>query len=113
MMIRNIDKIGTKDYLLGYESLVGKYYKQDSPFEEFFDSDLKKEVSKRKDKRADVKEKIRQEVEKDYEIPDTKRAEALLNAKAISGYQNDEVTIEGVPEINRSNYDENENLIEK
>jgi len=112
MMIRNIDKIGTKDYLLGYESLVGKYYKQDSPFEEFFDSDLKRELSKRRAKRADVKEEIRKEVEKFYDIPDTKRAEALLNEKAISGYQNDNVKIEGVPEINKSNYDENENLIE-
>jgi hypothetical protein len=112
MMIRNIDKIGTEDYLLGYESLVGKYYKQGSPFEEFFDSDLKRELSKRRAKRADVKEEIRKEVEKYYDIPDTKRAEALLNAKATSGYQNDEVTIEGVPEINRSNYDEEENLIE-
>jgi hypothetical protein len=109
MMIRNIDKIGTKDYLLGYETLVGKYYKQGSRLEEFFDSDLKKEIKKRKEKRADVREDIIDKLEdQGYEITDSKKDKAIINRKAIEGYED----IEGIPEISRSNYDENENLIE-
>jgi predicted HTH domain antitoxin len=108
MMIRNIDKIGTEDYLLGYESLVGKYYKQDSPLEEYFDSDLKKETKSRRDKRADVKAEIRERLEEDYTITDSKADKAILNQKAIEGYQD----IKGVPVIDRSRYDKDENLIE-
>mgnify|MGYP000914572911 CR=1 FL=1 len=108
MMVRNIDKIGTEDYLLGYESLVGKYYKQGSPFEEMFDSDLKQELKKRKEKRAEAKEEIKKILEKDYEITDSKRDNAILNAKAMEGYGE----IKGVPAVDRSRYDENENLIE-
>jgi hypothetical protein len=106
MMIRNIDKIGTEDYLLGYESLVGKYYKQDSPLEEYFNSDLKREIKKRKEKRADVKEEIRKRLEEDYTITDSKRDKAILNQKAIEGYED----IPGVPVIDRSKYDKDENL---
>ena len=109
MMIRNIDKIGTEDYLLGYESLVGKYYKQDSPLEEYFDSDLKREIKSRKDKRADVREDIIERLEdQGYEITDSKKDKAIINQKAVEGYED----IKGVPVINRKNYDENENLIE-
>ena len=46
MMFKNIDKIGTKDYLLGYENIAGKYYKQGSVVEDWFNSDLKIEVKK-------------------------------------------------------------------
>lgn len=110
MMIRNIDKIGTEEYLLGYESLTGKYYKQDSPIEEFFNSDLKKEKAKRKKERADVKEEIQDRLEEQgYEVTDSRRDKAILNAKATKGYED----IQGVPAVNKSNYDKDENLIEQ
>lgn len=109
MMIRNIDKVGTTEYLLGYESLVGKYYKQDSPIEEFFESDLKKEIKKRKEERADVKEEIRERlIEEGYEVTESRKDKAILTAKAIKGYED----IEGVPSVSKKDYDENENLIE-
>lgn len=109
MMIRNIDQIGTTDYLLGYESLVGKYYKQDSPLEEYFDSDLKREKKKRKEKRADVKEEIKDRLKEKYTITDSKRDNAILNQKAVEGYED----IQGVPAIDKSKYDKNENLIKR
>ena len=112
MMVRNIDKIGTEDYLLGYESLVGKYYKQGSPFEDMFDSDLKQELSKRKEKRADAKKEIKKALEKKYTITDSDRDNAILNAKAMEGYQDENVTREGVPAVDRRRYDKDENLIE-
>jgi len=108
MMVRHIDKIGTEDYLLGYESLLGKYYKQGSPLEDLFDSNLKREKKRRKKDRADVREDIKDRLEEEgYEVTNSKRDKSILNAKATKGYED----IQGIPAINKGNYDKDENLI--
>jgi hypothetical protein len=88
------------------------YYKQGSHFEDMFDSDLKQELSKREEKRADAKKEIKKALEKRYTITDSDRDNAILNAKAMEGYQDEDIRIEGVPAVDRSRYDKDENLIE-
>lgn len=115
MMIRNIDKIGTTDYLLGFESLVGKYYKQGSPMENLFNSDLKNEVKRRKNARADVKEDIKESMEDSYDVSKIKNFDKKVNSLAQKGYRNKKTgeKIKGVPAINKDKYDENEELKKK
>ena len=56
-----------------------------------------------------IKAKIKERLKKDYEITDSKEDEAILNSLAKEGYED----IEGVPAIDKTNYDENEELIKK
>ena len=71
------------------------------------DSDLKKEKNKREKERADVKEVIQDRLKEENIEVSSKEDKTMLNTVSIYGYED----IKGIPTIDKSKYDKDENLI--